>query len=278
MRKPHPGSTWLRRYGLQLLLVGLCCCLTPQIDLGQPIIINRGRAVLGPPEEPEKPVPSVLEFPSAPPQPPVGILLFEPIKSALPAIPIIPSLAETDAGGASLPKTPTVPGDEATTSPLRVAYPPPLTAALDRPTFGKVIGLNGLPEQAIWISHPLTIALPSSKVQLVRFASLEEILLERQDSEARPNDSQTKPVTVQRRVWPGSTKNSVQNYLVTKRLLEQAYDERQRPNARSAQPLLSTGIFVYDTFAWPFRRLAQPLRWHPPNTIHYFPFPRLFED
>ena len=154
LRKPHDR---LPRFLLRLVLVGLGCCLMPQFGPGQlPNVERRGRVTLGPPTEPEKMIPQVIDFepikkpipnkivlpPTTPP-----IVVFEPTYVILPRISTLPVLAVPTTPPFS-PEPPLL-EDEIPPDPMLPALASPDAQPkqdlFERPTFGAVVAISDPP-------------------------------------------------------------------------------------------------------------------------------------
>jgi hypothetical protein len=179
LRKPHER---LPRLLLRLLLVGLGCCLIPQLGPGQlPIVENRAPIRLGPPREPEKALPQVLEFepikaaisqtlelPPPLPLPPPAMGVHEPIPGILPKICTVL--------GVALPTTPPFSPEpplweiELLPEPI---LPSPVTPEMqaendpfERPMFGSAVGLD-LPAYTDAVERRTLVYWTNDPVQFV---------------------------------------------------------------------------------------------------------------
>ena len=123
---------------------------------------------------------------------------------------------------------------------------------------------------------------PPNPDQLFRLDS-EEVFQNRLRTEVRqrspkvqlefPEADQTLPARQTARDWPVYVKWVEPSYVVSKRLFfEQRRFERYGESLGILQPAVSSGIFVFDLFLWPARRMAQPFRCYQVNTDCYSPY------
>ena len=88
-----------------------------------------------------------------------------------------------------------------------------------------------------------------------------------------PEADKTLPARQTARDWPVYVKWVEPSYVVSKRLFfEQRRFERYGESLGILQPAVSSGIFVFDLFLWPARRMAQPFRCYQVNTDCYSPY------
>ncbi len=291
---------------MPLLLAGLGIALTLQFGTGQaPLIVNRRPATIGPPEEVLAPKPTVLDFePVKPPAP--CILTFEPVEASAPAIsnvatpkPDVPSGGVSDDRGEppfqAIDNLPTFrPIDRS----LPITDDGSVATSFARPTFGSVVGLSGPssstleqselePASSIAITPPLPwtpifghmdgMVHPGTLLPPIKERSAERLvpvdfLPQQQDAVPRPSGLGIDPT----QVAPAQSYEAVYQRLRAEALRDS--NARLGRGYRVVQPACSTGILVYDTMAWPLRRVILSSRWYSGSANGNSPYFRLIGE
>lgn len=156
-----------------------------------------------------------------------------------------------------------------------------VTAPVQLPDVGKPQALARIPREEGSMLYPLQLTPPGQQ-QLFLLES-EESFRERLRHEARerstthrptfPESAPPRSTPAPARAWHGYTLQVEPSYVVSQRLFfEQPRFERYGHSLGTLQPAVSSGIFFLDTLNWPFRRLAEPCRWHQVNTDAYSPY------